>query len=279
MRIWILISFAAAALTPSTLKATGSDAHQLAQKGYSAFKEVIAGDEAQLPEAIRLMEDARAADGTYVSNLYNLARAYFFEAITFNKEESGGKAEKMFARVLELAPDRVDAMAFHGAILIQQSNGQDMAKFVKGARELQAAAQRNPNDLTVRIVKAFVAPNLPPQARPMIGVTDATGDLTSIGSVFDSFSSDFAPHASVVMNAMIGETLLASGDKENARRSFQKALDAVQPADEGQLAGRRILDKAIAARMNGGEKSLMAETAFSGCHSCHLAAPDKLVSR
>jgi len=279
MRTWILISLAMVTLAASTLVATGPDARQLAQQGYSAFKQVIAGDEAKLPEAIRLMEQARAADEAYVPNLYNLARAYFFETITFNKDESGLKAEKTFARMLELAPGRVDAMAFHAAILIQESQGQDMAKFMQGAQELQAATKLDPNDLTLRIVMAFLAPNLPPPARAMIGMKDSTGNLKFIGNAFDSFSSDFAPHASVVMNAFIGETLLASGDKEQAHSNFQKALDVPKPDDPGQLAGRKLLDSAIAARMNGSEQPVFDNPAFSGCHACHLATPDKLLAR
>src|SRR5207237_642918 len=132
MRIWILIGLLAGTFTPGTMRATAPDAKELAQKGYSAFKEAVAGDEAKLPAAIRYMEESRSADEGYVPNLYNLARAYFFEAITFNKEESGAKAEKTFARLLDLDPTRVDAMAFHGAILIQQSAGTDMARFMQG---------------------------------------------------------------------------------------------------------------------------------------------------
>jgi LytTr DNA-binding domain-containing protein len=67
---------------------TGPDSKELAKQGYNLFKDVLAGDEAKLPEAIRQMEEARKADETYVPNLYNLARAYFFDGITFNKEES-----------------------------------------------------------------------------------------------------------------------------------------------------------------------------------------------
>jgi tetratricopeptide (TPR) repeat protein len=281
MRIWIsiLIPLFIVTLTAATLRATGPDARELAQKGYSTFKEVLAGDEAKLPDAIHYMEEARSGDETYVPNLYNLARAYFFEAITFNKDESAAKAEKTFARLLELAPTRFDAMSFHAAILIQQSGGRDMAKFMQGAQELRKASQGDPNDLTVRIVTAFVSPNLPPQAQQLIGMTDPVGNLNFIGGAFDQFSSDFAPHASVVMNAFIGEALLASGNKEKARQSFQKALKVAQPADEGQVAGRKVLDSVIAARMNGGEKSVFADPVFSGCHACHLSAPDKLLPR
>jgi tetratricopeptide (TPR) repeat protein len=279
MRTSILISLLAITLAGGTLKATGPDATELAKKGYATFKEVLAGDEARLPEAIRYMEESRAADETYVPNLYNLARAYFFDAITFNKDESGVKAEKVFARMLELAPNRVDARAFHGAILIQQSAGKDMAKFTRGAQELQAASKLDPKDLTVRIVQAFVSTNLPPQALPMIGVNDSLGGLKYISSAFDTFASDFAPHANVVMDAFIGETLMASGDKEKALASFQKALDVPQPEDAGQVAGRKVLDATIRARMKGGEKSIFENPALGGCHSCHLAAPDKLLPR
>jgi hypothetical protein len=81
------------------------------------------------------------------------------------------------------------------------------------------------------------------------------------------------------MNAFIGEALLASGNTERARESFQRALKVAQPSDEGQVAGRKVLDSVIAARMNGGEKSIFSDPVFSGCHSCHLAAPDKLLPR
>jgi hypothetical protein len=81
------------------------------------------------------------------------------------------------------------------------------------------------------------------------------------------------------MNAFLGEALLRSGSKEQAHRSFQKALDMPKPDDPGQLAGRKLLDSIITARMNGGDKSIFETPAFSGCHSCHLAAPDKLLPR
>jgi tetratricopeptide (TPR) repeat protein len=279
MRIRILISLLTVTLTAGTLRATGPDAKELAQKGYSTFKEVLAGDEAKLPDAIRYMEQARSADENHVPNLYNLARAYFFDAITFGKEESGAKAEKTFAHLLELAPTRFDAMSFHAAILIQQSGGRDMARFMQGAEELRKASQGAPTDLTVRIVTAFVSSNLPPQAQQLIGMTDPVGNLNFIGGAFEEFSSDFAPHASVVMNAFIGEALLASGEKEKARESFQKALKVAQPDQAGQVAGRKVLDGVIAARMNGGDKPIFQDPVFSGCHSCHLSAPEKLLPR
>jgi tetratricopeptide (TPR) repeat protein len=225
------------------------------------------------------MEEAREADETYVPNLYNLGRAYFFEAITFNKDASASKAEKTLARLLELDPSRTDAMVFHGAILAQMSGGRDMAMFMRAAQEFRTAIQRSPDDLTVRIVTAFMSQNLPPQALAMIGVKDPMADLKFVSGVFDTFSSDFAPHASVVMNAFIGEGLMQRGDKENARASFEKALKVPQPFDEGEIAGRKLLDDTIKARMKGGEQSIFGSAAFGGCHSCHLAAPEKLLPR
>src|SRR5262245_57194836 len=224
MRKWILIPVVLAAVAVATVKATAPDGKELAQKGYVAFKMVLTGDHAKLPEAIRLMEEARQAEESYVPNLYNLARAYFFQGITFDRAESIDKAEKTFARMIELDPSRTDALAFHGSILAQKSGGSDMAMFMRGAQEIKTAFERTPDDLTVRIVMAFVSRQLPPQAQPLIGVTDPVSDLKFIGKVFDGFDSDFAPHASVVMNAFIGEGLLMSGDKAKARESFERAL-------------------------------------------------------
>lgn len=278
MRTWFLILTAAIVLSVATLSATEVDPKELAQKGYSSFKEAISGDEAKLPEAIGYMEQARNADETYVPNLYNLARAYFLDAMIFKREESISKAEKTFARMIELDPSRTDAMAFHGAILAQMSGGRDLDMFMRGAQELKTAFQRTPNDLTVRIVLAFTTQNIPPQGRAVIGVTDPVGDLKFIGNVLDSFSSDFAPHASVVMNAFIGETQLMAGDRDKARASFEKALKVPEPYDVGQLAGRKRLEGTITARMNGGDKPIFADPLFTGCHSCHLSAPDKLLT-
>jgi tetratricopeptide (TPR) repeat protein len=277
MRSWILISLLMIAVTVGTLTATETDARELAQRGYTTFKTVLAGDEAKLPEAIRLMEDARKADETFVPNLFNLARAYFFDGITFDKEESISKAEKVFARIVELDPSRMDALSFHGAILAMMSRGNDMDMFMRGAKELRTAMQQAPNDLGVRIVTGFVSFNLPPEALPLIGNPDTLGNLKTIGGVLDSFSSDFAPHASVVMNSFIGESLMMSGDKEKARERFAQALKVPKPDDPGQRAGRELLDKTISARMNGSERPIFAESVFGGCHSCHLAAPEKLL--
>src|SRR5439155_4663436 len=108
------------------------------------------------------MVQARQADGTNVDNLYNLARAYFFDALTFNRQESLVQAEQTFARVIELDPKRVDALSFHGSILTQMSGGRDLAKFLQGVQEMKTAIERSPNDITSRIVMSFTARNFPP---------------------------------------------------------------------------------------------------------------------
>jgi tetratricopeptide (TPR) repeat protein len=272
MFTWFLISL-------TLLMAPEGDSKQLAQKGYTAFREVLSGDEAKLPEAIRYLEQAKTADETYVPNLYNLARAYFFEGITFDKEESIRKAEKTFARLLELDPNRTDALAFHGAILALSSRGQDLQLFMRGAEELKMASEKTPDDITVRIVQAVVSQQVPPQALPMIGLKNPVKNVEFVAGVFDTFSSDFAPHASVVMNAFIGETLMQQGEKDKARASFETALKVPQPVDAGAIAGRKILDDAIRARMSGNGRNIFEVSAFSGCHSCHLTQPDKLLPR
>lgn len=281
MRTWILISISVLTivLAVGTLSATEPDAKELAARGYSTFKAVLSGDEAKLPEAIRYLEESRAADEKNVDNLFNLGRAYFFETITFGKQESIVKAEQAFAKVVELDPKRADALAFHGSILTSLSGGVDLAKFMKGAQELKAAVQQAPEDITVKIVMAFTARNFPPQALAAMGNYDPGRDLQYVSKAFATLSSDFAPHADVVMKAFVAETYKLKGEDEKARSNFQAALNVAKPDDAGQRAGRDLLDKAIMARMKGGEKPIFVEPLFSGCHSCHLSAPEKLLAR
>ena len=279
MRYWILVSIVTVGLAAGTLRATEPDAKELAAKGYAAFKNVLEGDQAKLGEAIRYMEDSRKADGTNVHNLFNLARAYFFEAGRFNKKESAVNAEQTLARVLEMAPDRVDALSFHGSLLTQLSGGKDIAMFMRGVQEMNTAIERAPNDITARLVRAFTAGNFPPQALAAMGNYDPIGDLQFVERAFDHFSSDFAPHADTVMKAYVGEAYKRKGDNEKALASFQAALNAAKPDDPGQLSGREVLDKMIAARMNGGEKALTSDPLFTSCHACHLSAPGKILPR
>src|SRR5262249_5296492 len=188
MRTWLLILTAGLLLYVATFSPREPDPKELEQKGYSAFKEALAGDEAKLAEAIRYMEQARNADDTYVPNLYNLARAYFLDTMIFNREESISKAEKTFARMIELDPSRTDAMAFHGAILAQMSGGRDLDMFMRGAQELKTAFQRTPDDITVRIVMAVVSQTVPPEARSFLGGDEPVTNTRFIGKVFDRLS-------------------------------------------------------------------------------------------
>ncbi len=279
MRYGVLITIMSIALAAGVMKAAEPDAKELAQKGYTTFRMVLAGDEAKLPEAIRYMEEAQSADATDANNLFNLARAYFFEVITFGKMESVEKAEKTFARVIELDPKNMDALSFHGSILTQMSAGRDIGKFMKGAGEMKAAVAQSPNNIGSRIILAFTARNFPPQGLAAMGNYNPDDDLQFVAKFLTPLNSDFAPHAGVVMNAFVAEAYKAKGDEEKARSSFQTALNIEKPADPGQLAGREMLDKVINARMKGGDKPIFDEPIFGGCHSCHLGAPEKLLSR
>ncbi len=279
MRYWILIGILTVSIAAGTLTAVEPDAKELAAKGYTTFKYVLAGDQAKLPEAIRYMEEAREADPAYIDNLFNLARAYFYEAGAFNKLDSLDKAERTFARVVELNPNRLDALSFHGSILTQLSGGKDISKFMQGVQEMKSAVEKAPNDITSRIVIAFTARNFPSIALQAMGNYDPTGDLEFVAGIFEHLSSDFAPHAGTVMKAFVGEAYRSKGDAEKARANFQAALNAEQPLDAGHLAGRAILDKMVVARMNGGDKSLASDPLFSSCHACHLGAADKLIKR
>src|SRR5687767_2558797 len=99
MRNWILISIVTVGLAAASLSAMEPDPKELAAKGYGAFLTVLTGDQAKLPEAIGYMQEARKADETNVDNLFNLARAYFYEAGAFNRQESVVKAERTLARI------------------------------------------------------------------------------------------------------------------------------------------------------------------------------------
>jgi tetratricopeptide (TPR) repeat protein len=279
MRNWILISIVTVSLAAGTLSAMEPDAKELAAKGYAAFQAVLAGDQARLAEAIRDMEAARKGDETNVDNLFNLARAYFFESNVSNKADSVVKAEQTLARVVELNPKRVDALAFHGSVLSRMSGGRDIPMFMRGVGEMQSAVQQDPRDLTARLVRAFTTLNFPPQARAAFGEYEPLQDLEFVAKVFDHLTSDFAPHADTVMKAYVGEAYKQKGDAAKAGAHFEAALKVDQPEDAGQLAGRQILDKMIRARMSGGEKSLFEDRLFTSCHACHLSAPDKLLSR
>jgi tetratricopeptide (TPR) repeat protein len=279
MRNWILISIASIILAVGGLSASQQDAKQLTAKGHSVFLEVLGGDESKIPEAIRYMEEARELDPTSVRNLYNLGRLRFFEVITLGRRESLAKSEEVFARILELDPNKTEALSFHGSVLTLQGGGRDIAKFMQGAGEMKAALQKSPNNINNLIVMAFTARNFPPVALAAMGNYNPLKDLENVSGVFDGQVSHYAPHADVVMKAFLGESFKLEGDNEKARASFEAALAVPKPTHEGARAGREILTAAITARMNGGEKPLFGNPLFTGCHSCHLSAPDKLPAR
>lgn len=277
MRHWILILIVAVALAAGTLSATEPDAKQLALKGLSVFHEVLGGDEAKLTEALRYMEESRAADGTYIANLYNLGRAYFYEAITHNRPEAVVKAEEVFAKIMELDSNRTEALAFHGSVLTILSQGRDITKFMQGIQEMKTAIDRAPKSINNRIVLAFTSRNFPPQALAAMGNYDALGDFEMVNQVFDGNAFSYAPHAEVVMKAFVGEAYKQKGENEKSRAMFEAALAVPKPTDAGKLAGRELLDAEITKRMDGGTTPLFRNRIFAGCHSCHLNAPDKLM--
>jgi tetratricopeptide (TPR) repeat protein len=237
--------------------------------------EVLAGDQALLPEVIRLLEASRNADGKNVDSLYNLGRVYFYEGLTFNKWESLDRAEQIFSTILQLDPGHTRALSFHGSILTAQAQGNDIPKFMQGAQEMKAAIAKDPDNINNRIVLPFTARNFPPQALQAMGNYNPLTDLEFVSQAFDGNAPYYAPHADVVMKAFVGEAYLQEGRKDKARAKFEAALAVPKPDDPGAARGRELLNAAITARMKGGSTPIGAGI-FSGCHSCHLSKADKL---
>ena len=264
------------ALTAGTLKAIGPDAKQLAAKGHMTFIAVLGGDQARFAEAVKYMEDSQALDPNDAGNLYNLGRAYFYDAVTNGKPAAYAKAEAVLQKLMELQPSETRAVSFHGSLLTSMSQGKDIAMFMKGAQEMKKAIESDPSNVNNRIVLAFTARNLPPQALAAMGNYDSLKDLEFIRDAFAGGTFGYAPHAKVVMNAFVGDAYKLRGDNAKAKENFAAALAQPQPSGTGARAGRDLLDKAIRTRMDGGETPL-GGGAFAGCHSCHLNAPDKLL--
>jgi tetratricopeptide (TPR) repeat protein len=280
MNKWLLISIVAVGLAASVTGATGQtepEAKQLAVKGHTTFVEVLGGDEAKFSEALRFMERSRELAPDDASNLYNLARAYFYDGLTHQNSASLAKAEQSLAKLITLKPEDTRALSFHGSALTVLSGGQDIAKFMQGAREMKTAIEKDPKNINNRIVLALTSTNFPPQALAAMGNYDNLGDLEIVRDVFNGQKFYYAPHADVMMKAFVGEAYLAKGDNAKAKSNFEAALAVPQPTDAGALAGRKLIDSAIRARMNGGDKRIASGPALSGCHSCHLNAPDKLL--
>jgi len=284
MTQWISRFVLAVTLAVGTLSASsvggptlsGPDAKQLAQKGHSTFVEVLGGDEAKYPEAVKYMEQSRDLEPNDPSNLYNLARAYFYDAVSHNNPDAAAKAEQTLAKLLEVKPTDTRALSFHGSVLTLISRGQDIGNFMMGAHEMMTAVEKDPANINNRIVIAFTSQNFPPQALAAMGNYDSLKDLEFVRDAFDGKKFYYAPHADVVMKAIVGEAYKKRGDEAKARANFEAALAVPKPEKENERAGRDVLDKAIRSRMSGGTEPLAASV-FGGCHSCHLNAPDKLL--
>ena len=276
MRYWMMITISILVLAfGMKLAAAEPDARQLAAKGHDLFLQVLAGDKAKLAEAITTMEESRAADPTYVFNLYNLGRIYFFSS-GFREPEGIQKAEQVFAQIMKLDPKNSHAMAFHGALLTAQSGGRDLAQFFTGVQEMRKAIEMAPDDINNHIVMPFTALNFPPEALKAMGNYDPIQDLQFVSKAFDGNKFYYAPHADVVMKAMVGEVYLQRGGAAEARTQFESALAVAMPDGTGARAGRKVLDDLIMERMNGGKSSLR-NSVIGTCHACHLSAPEKLV--
>jgi len=275
MRMWFWFSILVVTLA-GTVSATEQDAKQLAEKGHEVFMKVLGGDEARYGEVVKYMEQSRELEPANTENLYNLARVYFYDALTKNNPESAAKAERTLAKLMEVKPADTQALSFHGSILTAMSGGKDMAKFMQGVKEMKAAIEKDPGNINNRIVLSFTSRNFPPQALAAMGNYDSLKDLEFVRDAFKGNAFYYAPHAEVVMNAFVGDAYKNRADEANARKNFEAALAVPKPADPGERKGRDLLDTAIRTRMNGGDQPL-GNGAFSGCHSCHLSAPDKLL--
>ncbi len=276
MTKWFWVFLLPLTLAVVTSTATTQDANSLAIKGHSTFVEVLGGDEAKLGDAIKLMEEARELDPANTSNLYNLGRVYFYDSVTKGNRESAVKAERIIAKLQELKPADTRALSFHGSVLTFLSGGSDIGMFMKGAQEMKSAIEKDPKNINNRIVLALTSTNFPPQALAAMGNYDNLQDLEFVRDAFNGQNFYYAPHADVMMKAFVGEAYRRKGDLAKARENYSAALAVAQPTKAGDKAGREIIDAAIRLSMNGGEKPL-ASGALSGCHSCHLNAPEKLL--
>ena len=84
--------------------AAGNQPGDVAKQGWLTFLEVLAGDQTKFQLAVRQLEQAAATVPTDAHNLFTLGRAYFYDAIAHNNLSSAEKAERTFARILELNP-------------------------------------------------------------------------------------------------------------------------------------------------------------------------------
>jgi len=252
----------------------------MAKQGWTTFLEVLAGDQTKFGLAVRQLEQAAVVDPTDVFNLFPLGRASFYDAITHNNLSSAEKAERTFARILELNPKH-DALAFHGSVLIFLSQGKDPEKFRKGIQEMNQTVQQDPNSLNGRFSRSLTALGLPSPARSGMGNYDPVEDLEFASRAFEGIEFHYAPHAGVGSKAFVGEAYLLRRDIAKAQAAFKAALAVPVPSEAGAKAGRVLLQDIIRKRLNGSEQSLnelLGQAGLSSCNTCHLRISEKTQS-
>src|SRR5262245_16579697 len=139
----LLVGSLASWATAISSSPVGNERRDQASQGWRTFLEVLAGDQGKFQLAVSQLEKAASVDPSNEHNLFTLGRAYFYDAITHNSVSSAEKAERTFARVLELNPKH-DALAFHGSVLTILSQGADLEKFRKGIQEINRGVQQDP---------------------------------------------------------------------------------------------------------------------------------------
>jgi len=258
-----------------TTTATDNRVEDLSRQGWHTFLEVLAGDQRKFQLAVRQLEQSAVANPAGVHNLYTLARAYFYDAITHNSLASAEKARRTFARVLELDPKH-EALGFHGSTLVFLNREKDPVKFGQGVEEMNRAVAQNPDGLTGRLSRGLTALALPGEMRSMLHY-DPVEDLEFASRAFEGVVFHYAPHAEVGSKAFLGEGYLLRGDTVKAQSSFKAALAVPLPSDPGAKAGRIRLQEILLKRLNGSSQSvpeLLAQAGLSTCNTCHLRSPE-----
>jgi uncharacterized protein (DUF2141 family)/cytochrome c-type biogenesis protein CcmH/NrfG len=250
----------------------GDQSRNLAKQGWLTFQEVLAGDQGKLELALKQLEQAAAVAPADVHNLFTLGRAYFYDAITLHHLTSAVKAERAFARVLEIDPKH-NALAFHGSVLAILAQGKDPERFRKGIREMNQNVQQNPDSLNGRFSRALTALALPPKARAEMRNYDPAEDLEIASLALAGIEFHYAPHAEVGSKAFVGEAYLLRGDVAKAQAAFKAALAVPPPSEEEAKAGRVLLCDLIQKRLDGSEQRLtemLGTIGLGTCNTCHL---------
>ena len=261
-------------------RSAGDQPGDLARQGRLTFLEVLAGDQTKFQLAVRQLEQAADTAPTDVYNLFTLGRAYFYDAITHNNLASAEKAERTFARILELNPKH-DALAFHGSVLTILSQGKDLEKFRRGVEEMNRMVQQDPNSLNGRFGRSLTALGLPSQARSGMGNYDPVEDLEFASHAFEGIESHYAPHAEVGSKAFVGEAYLLRRDVAKAQAAFKAALAVPLPSEAEAKAGRTLLQDIIRKRLNGSEQTLnelLGQAGLGTCNTCHLRISERVQS-